>query len=429
MADSYRDEYNILIDKLMARGIDVDEVKARLKAQKIETPSWGFADAGTRFGAYKQEGSAVTIEEKIADAAQVNKFTGIAPTVAVHVLWDFPNGVADAKALSDYAKSLGVSIGAINPNVFQDREYAFGSITNEDPAVRRKAVDHMLDSIEIGKKLGSEVLSLWFADGTDYPGQADFRRRKHYAQECLKTVYDAMPPNMRMLIEYKPFEPGFYHTDIADWGMSYCFATKCGPNAHVLVDLGHHFTGQNIEHIVAFLLDEGRLGGFHFNNHKYADDDLTVGSINPYELFLIYNELVKAEPPIGSGHDLPTQQQAQHQQQQSKNPPIAYMVDQCHITKQKMDAMIQTIMQIQTAYAKAMCIDRKKLLEAQLANDIVTAEMCMQEAFGTDVEPLIRVVREEMGIDPNPLEAFRASGYWQKVCKERGIRSGAGVGT
>lgn len=411
MADNYRAEYNLLADKLAARGVDVEKVKARVKSQKIETPSWGFADAGTRFGAYKQAGSAVTIEEKIADAAQVNKFTGVAPSVAVHVLWDFPNGVADARALSDYAKSLGVSIGAINPNVFQDREYAFGSITSEDLAVRKMAVDHMIYSVEIGKKLGSDVLSLWFADGTDYPGQGDFRRRKHYAEDCLKAVYNAMPPGMRMVIEYKPFEPAFYHTDLADWGMSYSFAAKCGPNAHVLVDLGHHFQGQNIEHIVAFLLDEERLGGFHFNNHKYADDDLTVGSINPYELFLIYNELVKAE-------DAP-----------NNNPPVAYMVDQCHITKQKMDAMIQTIIHIQTAYAKAMCINRKKLYDAQLAKDVVTAETCLQEAFNTDVEGLLKVAREEMGIEANPLEAFRASGYWEKVSKERGIRSGAGVGT
>lgn len=408
MADNYKAEYNLLVDKLAARGVDIENIKKRLKNQKIETPSWGYADSGTRFGSYKQPGSAVTIEEKIADAAQVHKFTGVAPSVAVHVLWDFPNGLADADALSNYAKSLGVAIGAINPNVFQDREYAFGSITNDDPKVRKMAVDHMIDSIEIGKKLGSNLLSLWFADGTDYPGQGDFRRRKRYAEECLKAVYDAMPAGMRMLIEYKPFEPAFYHTDLADWGISYCFAQRCGPNAHVLVDLGHHFTGQNIEHIVAFLIDEERLGGFHFNNHKYADDDLTVGSINPYELFLIYNELVKAE-------DAP-----------NANPPIAYMVDQAHVTKDKIDAMIQTITHIQAAYAKAMCVNRKKLHEAQVGKDVVTAEMCLQEAFNTDVEPLLKVAREEMGLDPNPIEAFRASGYWEKVSKERGIRSGAG---
>jgi len=410
MADLDKTAYDVLAEKLVGRGVDLEKVKQRLKSQHIETPSWGFADSGTRFGSYKQAGSAVTIEEKIADAAQVHKFTGVAPTVAVHVLWDFPNGIADCETLSDYAKSLGVAIGAVNPNVFQDRDYAFGSITNENPAVRKKAVEHMLDSIEIAKKLGSGILSLWFADGTDYPGQGDFRRRKHYAEECLQAVYSAMPDGMRMLIEYKPFEPAFYHTDFADWGMSYCFAAKLGPNAHVLVDLGHHFTGQNIEHIVAFLIDEGRLGGFHFNNHKYADDDLTAGSINPYELFLIYNEIAKAED------------------QPNSNPPIAFMIDQAHVTKAKIDAMIQTVMQIQSAYAKAMLVDRRKLHEAQVAQDVVTAEMCLQEAFATDVEPLLRRVREEMGLNPNPLEAFRASGYWEKVSRERGFRAGAGLG-
>lgn len=408
MSDNYRARFDLLAEELTARGVDVENVKSRLKAQKIETPSWGYSDSGTRFGPYQQAGSAVTIEEKIADAAQVHKFTGVAPSVAVHVLWDFKgDNFGEIKA---FAESQGVKIGAINPNVFQDREYAFGSICNEDPAVRKRAVQHMLDSIEIGKALGSDILSLWFADGSDYPGEADFRRRKRYAQECLKTVYSAMPPGMRMLIEYKPFEPAFYHTDLADWGMSYVFAVNCGPNAHVLVDLGHHFTGQNIEHIVAFLLDEERLGGFHFNNHKYADDDLSAGSINPYELFLIYNELVKAE-------DAP-----------NDNPPVAYMIDQAHVRKAKIDAMIQTVMNIQTAYAKAMCVNRKKLRDAQLARDTVTAEMCLTEAFNTDVEPLLKVVRAEMGLDPNPLEAFRASGYWAKVEKERGFRAGAGLG-
>jgi len=404
----YKQEYALLAERLKARGLDVDNIMARLKNQKIETPSWGYSNAGTRFGTFKQAGSAVTIEEKLADAAQVHKYTGVAPTVAVHVLWDFPNGIADCRGLADYAKSLGVKIGAINPNVFQGRDYAFGSITSEDPTIRKKAVDHMVDSIEIGKMLGSDVLSLWFADGTDYPGQGDFRRRKHWATECLKTVYNAMPPNMRMVIEYKPFEPGFYHTDIADWGMSYVLCNHCGPNAHVLVDLGHHLQGTNIEHIVSFLLDEERLGGFHFNDHKYADDDLTVGSIDPYQLFRIYNELAKAE-------DAP-----------NNNPPIAYMIDQCHITKQKMDAMIQTVEHIQTAYAKALCVNRGKLAQAQADKDIVSAEMCMTEAFNTDVSPLLKVVREEMGLDPNPLEAFRASGYWDKVSKERAGHAGGG---
>ena len=408
MADNYRAEYALLAERLSDRGLDVNKIRARLKDQKIETPSWGYSNAGTRFGTFRQLGAAVTIEEKVADAAQVHKFTGVAPTVAVHVLWDFPSGLADCKNLSSYAESLGVKIGAINPNVFQDRDYAFGSITNLKPDVRKKAVDHMLDSIEIGKVLDSEVLSLWFADGTDYPGQGDFRARKALATECLRTVYNAMPEKMRMVIEYKPFEPGFYHTDIADWGMSYVFCRKCGPRAHVLVDIGHHLQGTNVEHIVAFLIDEERLGGFHFNNHKYADDDLTVGSINPYEFFLIYNELVKAE------------------EHPNANPPIAYMVDQCHIAKSKIDAMIQTIEHIQTAYAKALCINRAKLAQAQAENDIVSAEVCMTEAFNTDVQPLLKVVREEMGVDPNPLDAFRASGYWARMAKERGDRAGTG---
>jgi L-rhamnose isomerase / sugar isomerase len=399
-------KYELLAEDLANRGLDVEKVKARLKTQKIETPSWGYSDSGTRFGVFRQPGSAVTIEEKIADAAQVHRYTGVAPSVAVHVLWDFTND--NFSTTRAYAESQGMRIGAINPNVFQDQIYAFGSITNEDPAVRVKAIDHMLYSIDIGKAVGSDILSLWFADGTDYPGQGDFRRRKAYAQESLQKVYKAMPSGMRMLIEYKPFEPAFYHTDFADWGMSYSFARNCGPNAHVLVDLGHHFTGQNIEHIVSFLLDEERLGGFHFNNHKYADDDLTVGSVNPYELFLIYNELVKAE-------DSP-----------NGNPPVAYTVDQAFVTKGKIEGMIQTIMVIQAAYAKAMTINRAKLHEAQLANDIVIAEMCLQEAFNTDVEPLLRAVREEMGLAPNPLEAFHTSGYLSKIRKERGVRAGAG---
>ena len=405
MSDTYQEQYQLLAVQLEARGVDVQKIKSRLKNQRIETPSWGYSNSGTRFGTYKQAGSAVTIEEKVADAAQVHRYTGVAPSIAVHVLWDFPKGMSDCQDLASYAESLGMSIGAINPNLFEDRDYAFGSITNEDGAVRKKAVRHMLDSIEIAKVVGSELLSLWFADGTDYPGQGDFRRRKQYATDCLKTVYEAMPPGMRMLIEYKPFEPAFYHTDIADWGMSYVLCQKCGERAHVLVDLGHHLQGVNIEHAVAFLLDEERLGGFHFNDHKYGDDDLTVGSIDPYQLFRIYNELVKAE------------------EDPNDNPPIAYMVDQAHVTKSKIEAMIQTIEHIQTAYAKALCVNRTKLQQAQLDKDIVTAEACLTEAFNTDVLPLLKVVREEMGLDMNPLAAFRASGYWEKVSREREGRS------
>ena len=403
--ESYRDEYRRLEDRLGGRGIDAGRVKERLKRQEIETPSWGYADSGTRFGMFPQAGAAVTIFEKLEDAAQVLRHTGIAPLVATHVLWDMAD---DPGAVVQRARELGVRIGSINPNCFQDRDYWLGSITHSDPAVRKKAVDHMLWSVELGKQFQSELLSLWFADGTDYPGQGDFRQRKRWAEECLKTVYERMPPGMRMLIEYKPFEPGFYHTDLADWGMAYTMAKKCGDRAFVLVDLGHHLHGQNIEHLVAYLMDEGMLGGFHFNNRKYADDDLTVGSINPYELFLIYHELAKAEDERLPG------------------PPVAYMVDQAFNTKKKIPGMIQTIMNIQAAYAKALIVDRAALAQAQSEGDVVGAEAALQEAYESDVSPLLKTVRAEMGVPEEPLKAYLASGYQGRIEAERGIRLGAG---
>lgn len=405
MADNLKESYRILGDTLTSRGVDIEQLKERIKSVQIETPSWGYSDSGTRFGVFRQPGAAATIEEKLADAGQVHRFTGVAPLVALHVLWDLDG---DSERVLAVAEASGITIGAINPNVFQDAEYALGSITNRHPVFRDKAVRHMIDSVKIAEELHSGVLSLWFADGTNYPGESDFRQRKGWAQECLQEVYRHMPENMRMLIEYKPFEPGFYHTDIADWGMAYVLAQKCGDRAHVLVDLGHHLQGANIEHIVAFLLDEERLGGFHFNNRKYADDDLTVGTINPYELFLIYNELVKAE-----NHP-------------NHNPPVAYMVDQSHNTKLKIPAMIQTIQQIQLAHAKALCLDRKALAQAQEENDLVVAETCFQDAFNTDVSPVLKTVRVEMGLHPDPLRAYMESGYQAQIEKERGVRKGSG---
>lgn len=399
--------YSLLEDTLNERGVDLGAVKLALKQQRIETPSWGYADSGTRFGVFAQPGAAVTIAEKLSDAAQVHRYTGIAPTVAAHVLWDIPDE-ASVQSVPALAEELGVRIGSINPNVFQDAEYWMGSFANRDAAVRRKAVRHCLDSVEIGKQLGSNVLSLWFADGTDYPGQEDLRARKRRFAEALGEVYRAMPDSMTMLVEYKPFEPGLYHTDIADWGMSYVFCKQLGERARVLVDLGHHLPGTNIEHIVAFLLDERMLGGFHFNNRKYADDDLMVGSINPYEFFLIYNELVKEElEPRG-------------------NPPVEYMVDQGFNTKKKIPGMIQTVLMIQTTYAKALCVDRARLAAAQAEGDVVGAEQALLDAFNTDVEPLLRQVRAEMGVPERPLQAYLASGYQQRIEEERGIRSGAG---
>lgn len=407
MSTHQKQAYALLAEQLHARGVDVDAVKSSLKKQSIETPSWGYADSGTRFGVFAQPGAAITVAEKLADAAQVHKHTGIAPQVAVHVLWDLPDA-ASVESVPALAEELGVRIGSINPNVFQDAEYWMGSFGNRDRAIRRKAIQHCLDSVEIGKQLNSSVLSLWFADGTDYPGQSDIRDRKRWFEESLAEVYSAMPSQMTMLVEYKPFEPGLYHTDIADWGMSYVLSKKLGERARVLVDLGHHLPGTNIEHIVAFLLDEQMLGGFHFNNRKYADDDLMVGSINPYEFFLIYNELVKEElQPRG-------------------NPAVEYMVDQGFNTKRKIPGMIQTVLMIQTTYAKALCLDRKSLAEAAGNEDVVLAEQCLLDAFNTDVEPLLRQVRAEMGVPEEPLKAYLASGNEERLRTERGIRKGAG---
>jgi L-rhamnose isomerase/sugar isomerase len=401
MSFSNSDEYKILCEKLSGRGIDIEAVKERLKAQVLETPSWGYGDSGTRFAVFHQPGAARNIREKIEDAAQVHKFTGIAPLVAIHALWDVPDG--RIKEVKEYAESLGLRIGSMNPNVFEDQIYRFGSLASPDRGAREKALDHILQCIEMAEEAGSRILSLWLADGTNYPGQDDFRRRKHRLEEGLKRVYEALAPKgMTMLIEYKLFEPAFYHTDVADWGMAYVLCMKCGERAKVLMDLGHHAHGVNIEHIVSFLIDEGRLGGFHFNNKKYADDDLTAGSINPYELFLIYNEIASA------------------QEDPSLSTDIAFMIDQAANIKPKIEDMIQTVMNLQTAYAKALIVDRKGLRDAQEAMDIVGAERILVEAYQTDVSPLLKVLREEMGVPPDPLDAFRRSGYMERVISERG---------
>jgi len=380
-------------------GKDVEGVKERLKAQRLETPSWGYGDAGTRFAVFEESGAARDIHERLEDAAEVHRLAGICPSVAVHIPWD---EVADYGALKNEAESLGVRIGAVNPNLFQDPAYKMGSLTNVDAGVRRKALDHLFECVEIMEAVDSGILSLWFADGTNYPGQGDFRRRKAWMEEGLAAAYERLPEGARMLVEYKFFEPAFYHTDIAGWGMAYTFCRNLGPKAQVLVDLGHHPIATNIEHIVAFLLSEGTLGGFHFNSKKYADDDLTVGSIAPYELFLIYVELVAAEEDPEVDAD------------------VAYMIDQSHAIKPKIEAMIQSVMHLQTAYAKALLVDRKLLGEAQAEHDAVLCERILQTAFQTDVIPLLEQVRAEMGLDPDPLMAYRGSGYPERIIEARG---------
>ena len=392
-----KDQFSVLTEVLSDQGIDVEGIKDKLKAQEIETPSWGYGNSGTRFGVFKQPGAARDVHERLSDAAQVHKMTGVCPGVALHIPWD---KVDDYDALQQEAAELGVHIGAINPNVFQEYDYKLGSFAHRDPNVRQKALDHMYECIDIMQRTNSKVLSLWFADGTNYPGQDDIIERKRRFEECLGKTHAALPDDSRMLIEYKFFEPAFYHTDIADWGMALNFALKAGPKAEVLVDIGHHPLCTNIEHLVALLLDEERLGGFHFNNCKYADDDVTTGSVNLYEVFLIYHEILNAE-------------------RRGTAANIAYMIDQSHIIKPKVEAMIQSVLNIQTAYARALLVDRGALAAAQAEDDTVAGEEILRNAYDVDVRPLLAVVREELGAETDPLGSYRQSGYFKHIAEDR----------
>lgn len=377
-----------------------DKIASLLDELQIELPSWGFADTGTRFGKFFQDAAAIDTADKFADAGMVNKVTGCCPTVAVHVLWDFEKG-QDPKEVAALAEKNGVKVGSINPNLFQDQEYKLGSFGNPDASIREMATQHGLDCVEIGKAVDSEVITYWFADGTNYPGQDDIRSRKRRFEECLHKVYSTLSDDQIMLVEYKPFEPAFYATDIADWGMSFVMCKKVGPKAKVLVDTGHHYNSQNIEQIVAWLLDEEMLGGFHFNDRRYADDDLTLGSIDPYQIFRIFNEI----------HG--------YAAEKGEYPKIAYMVDQSHNLKPKMEAMIQTVMTAQELWLKAGLVDRKALAAHQEKGEIVDAENLLKKAFNTDVTPLLAEWRSSKGLETDPLEAYRKSGYGQQIAKER----------
>jgi L-rhamnose isomerase / sugar isomerase len=391
--------YTLFVKQQSDRGINVEQVKARLKTLKVETPSWGYGDSGTRFKVFKQTGVPRNAFEKLEDAAQVHAATGICPSVALHIPWD---KVEDYAQLLRHAETLKLSIGAINPNLFQEDDYIFGSVCNSDPGIRRKAVEHMLECVGIARTLGSTILSLWFADGTNYPGQASIRKRKHWLLESLAEVYQALDPSMRMLIEYKFFEPAFYHTDLGDWGMAYNMALKLGDQAQVLVDTGHHAQGTNVEQIVAYLLDEQKLGGFHFNSRKYADDDLIVGAINPYELFLIFYQILDAHADSDAGV-------------RGTAENIAYMIDQSHAIEPKIPAMIRSVVNVQTQYAKALLVNLDEVTNVQEAQDVLGAENAVREAFEFDVRPLLEVVREEMGVPVDPMGAYLASGYGKKI--------------
>ena len=386
------------------RNNDVRIVDA-LQRFAVELPSWGFANTGTRFGKFLQPAAAVTIEEKFSDAGHVHALTGACPTLALHVLWDVPDGAGGAAEIDRLSALYGVRAGSINPNLFQDQQYKFGSFGNPEAGVRAAARQHVVDSIALARALRCRDVSLWFADGSNYPGTANIRQRRAWFVENLRASHAALGPDQRLLVEYKPFEPAFYHTDIADWGMALLLARAAGPQARVLVDTGHHYLSQNVEQIVAWLLAEGLLGGFHFNDRRYADDDLTLGSIDPYQVFRIFHEIRLFEHETGGPAD------------------IAYMIDQSHNLKGKIEAMIQTVAMAQALYAKAALVDYDRLLRAQRQADLVRAEACLQDAFATDVRPAIRDWRAARGLPADPLEAFREGGYLQKITAARATRA------
>jgi L-rhamnose isomerase / sugar isomerase len=373
----------------------------RLDHFHIETPSWGYADTGTRFGKFFQDGAAIDIDDKFADAGQVHRLTGCCPTVAVHVLWDFKPG-GDPEDVASKAKQHGVTVGSINPNVFQDQQYKLGSFASPDAGARRAALRHCLDCIDLGRRVGSPLVSLWFADGTNYPGQDNIRTRKRRFESALRACHDRLADDQVMLVEYKPFEPAFYQTDIADWGMAWALARKAGPKARVLVDTGHHYLAQNIEQIVAWLLDEQMLGGFHFNDRRYADDDLTLGSIDPYQVFRIFHEIHSYAFDRGGDY-----------------PAIAYMIDQSHNLKPKVEAVVQTVMMAQELYAKATLVDHNALAGHQQSGDIVAAERELQSAFATDVRGALAQWRRQRGLADDPLDALRESGYLKNTADDR----------
>jgi L-rhamnose isomerase/sugar isomerase len=386
---------------------DLSAVKAALQAQEIETPSWGYANSGTRFKVFAQAGVPRDPFEKLADAAQVHAATGVAPLVSLHIPWD---RVDDYGALAAYAVDLGVRIGMINSNTFQDDDFKLGSVAHPDAAVRRKAVDHLLECVDIMDATGSGSLKLWFADGTNYPGQDDIVARQDRLFEALTQVYDRLGPDQRMVLEYKLFEPSFYTTDVPDWGTSYAHCLKLGPKAKVVVDTGHHAPGTNIEFIVAFLLREGKLGAFDFNSRFYADDDLMVGAADPFQLFRILHEVAK-----NGGFE--------------KATGVAFMLDQCHNIEAKIPAMIRSVMNVQEATAKVLLVDLPALREAQAAGDVLGAHAVLMDAYDTDVRPLLAEVRTEMGLGPDPLAVYRATGYAEKIAAERvgGVQAGWGA--
>jgi L-rhamnose isomerase/sugar isomerase len=383
-----------------------EHIQDQLAKQAIELPSWAFGNSGTRFKVFATPGTPRDPYEKIADAAQVQKYTALAPSVALHIPWD---KVDSYDELRTYAEDLGVSLGTINSNTFQDDDYKFGALTHEDAAVRRKAIDHHLECIDIMHATGSRDLKIWLAEGSNYPGQADLRGRQDRLHESLQEIYARLGDEQRLVLEYKFFEPAFYHTDVPDWGTSYAQVAALGDKAMVCLDTGHHAPGTNIEFIVMQLLRLGKLGSFDFNSRFYADDDLIVGAADPFQLFRILFEVIR-----GGGYG---------------DPDVAFMLDQCHNVEDKIPGQIRSVLNVQEMTARALLVDEEALRAAQVSGDVLGANAVFMDAFYTDVRPALAEWRESRGLPADPMKAFADSGYLAKIAEERvgGVQAGWGA--
>lgn len=396
--------FNFLSESLTNKGYDVESILKKLSKFQVAVPSWALGAGGTRFGRFSFYGEPSTLEQKIEDIGVLHALTQSAGAVSLHIPWDIPN---DYDAVKQIANELNIKFDAVNSNTFQDQtntleSYKYGSLSNINKAVREQAIQHNIDVINIGDKLGSKSLAVWLADGSCFPGQNNFQTALQNTQDSLIEIYKGLPADWSMLIEYKPYEPNFYSTVIQDWGTSFMLANECGNKAFSLVDLGHHLPNSNIEQIVSILMLKGKLGGFHFNDSKYGDDDLTVGSIKPYALFLIFNELVYG------------------MQNNPQNPDLAWMIDASHNVKDPLEDLIQSLEAIQEAYAKALLVDQKALKDAQLNHDVVTCQEILQDAFRTDVRPLLAEARLKTGGALSPINSYRNLSVREELIKERG---------
>jgi L-rhamnose isomerase/sugar isomerase len=404
----HESEFQFLRDKLTARGVDVEETLAKIQALQVAIPSWALGAGGTRFGRFSIGGEPSNLEEKIADVGLIHAITQSAGSISLHIPWDIPD---DPEATWQLAESHGLIFDAVNSNTFQDQpgqaySYKFGSLCHTDEAVRAMAIEHNKEVIDIGRSLGSKSLTVWLSDGSAFPGQLNFRKALERTLDSLKQIYAYLPSDWSVFIEYKPYEPNFYSTVIQDWGTSHMLATECGERAYTLVDLGHHLPNTNIEQIVATLLWRGKLGGFHFNDSKFGDDDLTVGSIKPYQLFLIFNELVYGMAKNESG-----------------NPPLAWMIDASHNLKDPLEDLMQSLEAIKLAFAQALIVDHGKLEELRNVNDATLAQELLQDAFRTDLRPLLREARVRSGGALKPLEVYRRLGVRDVLIEERGVNT------